>query len=75
MRQRVGSDTLTIEPRLQSAAERAIVALGKAGAIVALEPDTGVGRALFSTPGERGDPMLGAHVPASTWKPFTRSWR
>ncbi|HEX7668402.1 MAG TPA: penicillin-binding transpeptidase domain-containing protein, partial [Polyangiaceae bacterium] len=37
----------------------------------ALSPDTGAVLAVFSIPGDRGDPLLTAHQPASTFKPFT----
>jgi penicillin-binding protein 2 len=55
---------------LQAAAESALKDIGKAGAVVALEPDTGAVRAAYSVPGDRGDPLLVAHVPASTFKVF-----
>jgi penicillin-binding protein 2 len=58
-------------PHLQAAAEKAVRANGKAGAVVAFVPDTGAVLALFSVPGERGDPLLVAHQPASTFKTFT----
>ena len=49
---------LTLEPRLQNAAETALRAVGKPGAIVAFEPDSGTVRALFSVRGERGALVL-----------------
>lgn len=61
---------LSLDARLQSAAERALLTTHKAGAVVAFEPDTGVVRALFSVSKERGDPLLVAHVPASAFKPI-----
>jgi penicillin-binding protein 2 len=60
-----------LEPRLQNAAEQSLLASRKAGAIVALVPGTGQVVALFSVAGERGDPALVAHMPASAFKPFT----
>jgi cell division protein FtsI/penicillin-binding protein 2 len=56
---------------LQAAAETAVRDVGKAGAVVALEPDTGAVRAVYSVSGDRGDPLLVAHVPASTFKVFS----
>jgi cell division protein FtsI/penicillin-binding protein 2 len=71
LRAKIGAGpTLTLDPRLQAAAESALQPIGKASAIVAFEPDTGVVRALFSVAGERGDPLLVAHMPASAFKPF-----
>jgi penicillin-binding protein 2 len=61
----------TLVPRLQAAAEQAVLATGRAGAVVALSPETGAVLALFSVPGDRGDPLLAAQQPASTFKPFT----
>jgi penicillin-binding protein 2 len=60
--------SLTIDSALQAASERALSAAGRPGAIVAFEPDSGTVRALYSVPGDRGDPLLTAHVPASTFK-------
>jgi penicillin-binding protein 2 len=69
---RVGKGAaLTLDARLQTAAETALGPIGRAGGIVAIEPDTGTVRALFSVPGERGDPLLVAQVPGSTFKTFT----
>lgn len=67
---RLGGDqvTLTLHPKLQAAAERAVRASGKTTALVAIAPDTGDVLAMFSVPGERGDPLLVAHPPASTFK-------
>jgi penicillin-binding protein 2 len=62
--------SLTLEPALQAASERALSSAGRPGAIVAFEPGTGTVRALYSVPGDRGDPLLTAHVPASTFKVF-----
>lgn len=59
------------DSRLQASAETALRALGKAGAVLAMEPDTGAVRAVHSVPGDRGDPLLVAHVPASTFKTFS----
>jgi len=60
-----------LDPRLQASAEKAVRATGRPGALVAFEPDNGSVRAVFSMPGERGDPLLAAHVPASTFKTFS----
>lgn len=70
LRARLGGDqvTLTLEPRLQAAAEQAVRASGKTAALVAIAPESGDVLALFSVPGERGDPLLVAHPPASTFK-------
>jgi penicillin-binding protein 2 len=65
-----GSAALSLDARLQSSAEKALLATNRAGGVVAFEPDTGVVRALFSVRGERGDPLLVAHIPASAFKPF-----
>jgi cell division protein FtsI/penicillin-binding protein 2 len=71
LKARIGTASpLSLHARLQGAAERALLATHKAGAVVALEPDTGVVRALFSVSKERGDPLLVAHVPASAFKPI-----
>src|SRR5436190_1415853 len=71
LRSRLGPNTnLSIDSNLQRAAEASLGSLGKAGAVVAFEPNTGAVRALFSVSGDRGDPLLVAHVPASTFKVF-----
>src|SRR6185436_712504 len=68
---RLGPHTpLSLDAHLQSAAESAIQKLGKPGAIVAVEPESGSVQAIYSVPGERGDPLLVAHIPASTFKTF-----
>lgn len=64
-------DALTLVPRLQQSAEQALDANGRAGAIVALDPRDGQVLALYSVPGERGDPLLVRHQPASTIKSFS----
>jgi penicillin-binding protein 2 len=61
---------LTLVPRLQSAAERAVTEAGKTASIVAIAADSGDVLALYSVPGERGDPLLVAQLPASTFKPL-----
>ncbi|HEX3593647.1 MAG TPA: penicillin-binding transpeptidase domain-containing protein, partial [Polyangiaceae bacterium] len=61
---------LTLDDSLQDVTERAVRRSGRPAAIVAMEPDTGVVRAVFSVAGERGDPLLSPHVPASTFKVF-----
>jgi penicillin-binding protein 2 len=63
--------TLALDVRLQAVAETAVRDTERAGAIVAFEPDTGTVRGVFSVPGERGDPLLTAELPASAFKPFT----
>jgi penicillin-binding protein 2 len=68
---KTGHAASTFDERLQSAAERAVRDTGQPGAVVVLEPNTGIVKALFSLPGDRGDPLLVAHVPGSTFKPFT----
>jgi penicillin-binding protein 2 len=71
LRSRLGGGApLTLDLHLQAEAERALRTVGKAGAVVVLDPNSGVVRALFSVAGDRGDPLLTAHVPASTFKPF-----
>lgn len=70
LRARLSGADVRLDVHLQSAAETAIDELGKVGAVVALEPDTGAVRALYSMSGERGDPLLVAHIPASTFKVF-----
>jgi len=71
LRSRLGSSELLLDSRLQAAAENAVRGLGKVGAVVALEPNTGAVRAIYSVSGERGDPLLAAHMPASTFKVFS----
>jgi len=61
----------TLDPELQRGAEAALRAVARPSAVVAVDPNTGVVRALSSVPGDRGDPLLTAHVPASTFKVFT----
>jgi cell division protein FtsI/penicillin-binding protein 2 len=61
---------LSLSPTLQSAAEAAVVATGRAGAVVAFDPRDGRVRALFSVLGERGDPLLTPQKPGSTFKSF-----
>ncbi|HVU00779.1 MAG TPA: penicillin-binding transpeptidase domain-containing protein [Polyangiaceae bacterium] len=55
---------------LDTAAAGAVRATGRAAAIVALDPNDGRVLAHASVAGERGDPLLVAHVPASTFKVF-----
>jgi penicillin-binding protein 2 len=62
---------LTLDSALQDVAERTIRGTGRPAAVVAIEPDTGVVRAVFSVPGDRGDPLLVPQIPASTFKVFT----
>ncbi len=61
---------LSLDPALQAAAEDELSATGKSGAVIALDPNDGSVRALFSVPGDRGDPMTAQHHPASTFKAF-----
>lgn len=61
----------TLDPELQRAAEAALHAVARPSAVVAIDPNSGVVRALSSISGDRGDPLLAAHVPASTFKVFT----
>jgi cell division protein FtsI/penicillin-binding protein 2 len=61
---------LSLSSELQSAAEAALAATGRAGAVVAFDPRDGRVRALFSVVGERGDPLLTPHQPGSTFKSF-----
>lgn len=61
----------TLNPDLQRAAEAAVRRVGRPSAVVAVDPNSGAVRALSSVPGDRGDPLLTAHVPASTFKVFT----
>ena len=65
------ANSLTLEPRLQQSAERALAANGRAGAVVALDPRDGRVLALYSVPGDRGDPLRVPHQPASTIKSFS----
>jgi len=64
-------EVLTLVPRLQRSAEQALGANGRAGAVVALDPRDGQVLALYSVPGDRGDPLLVRHQPASTIKSFS----
>jgi penicillin-binding protein 2 len=59
-----------IDTVLQAEAESALRDVGKAGAVIAIDPNTGAVRAMHSVPGDRGDPLLVAHIPASTFKTF-----
>jgi penicillin-binding protein 2 len=61
---------LTLVPALQAAAEEALGAFGKPGALVALDPNDGRVLAVYSVPGDRGDPLLVPQRPASTFKSF-----
>jgi penicillin-binding protein 2 len=61
---------LSLEPALQVSVEDELLATGKSGAVIALDPNDGSVRALFSVPGDRGDPMTAQHHPASTFKTF-----
>ena len=61
---------LSLVPSLQAAAEDALTAAGTAGAVVALDPNDGSVLALYSVPGDRGDPLLTPALPASTFKSF-----
>jgi len=61
---------LSLDPALQANVEEALLATGKSGAVIALDPNDGSVRALFSVPGDRGDPLLAQHHPASTFKSF-----
>ena len=70
LRAQVGAQ-LTLDAKLQAATGAAVRAIPTPAAVVALEPDTGVVRAVYSVPGERGDPLTTPHVPASTFKVFT----
>jgi penicillin-binding protein 2 len=62
---------LSLVPELQAASESALSAEHRAGAIVALDPNDGRILALFSVPGDRGDPLNTPAQPASTFKSFT----
>ena len=70
LKDKLGDQRLTLEPALQDATEAAIRGTDRAAAMVAVVPSTGKVLALFSRPGERGDPLLTAHMPASTFKAF-----
>lgn len=59
-----------IDAPLQKEAEKALRATGRAGAVVAFDPNTGAVRVAYSVRGDRGDPLLTAHMPASTFKVF-----
>jgi penicillin-binding protein 2 len=61
---------LSLEPALQATIEDALLATGKSGAVIALDPNDGSVRALFSVPGDRGDPLITPQHPASTFKTF-----
>jgi penicillin-binding protein 2 len=61
---------LSLDPALQASVEDELLATGKSGAVIALDPNDGSVRALFSVPGDRGDPMTAQHHPASTFKTF-----
>lgn len=61
---------LSLVPELQASVEEELLATGKSGAVIALDPNDGSVRALFSVPGDRGDPMTTQHRPASTFKSF-----
>lgn len=61
---------LSLDAALQASVEEALLATGKSGAVIALDPNDGSVRALFSVAGDRGDPMLAQHHPASTFKSF-----
>jgi len=63
--------TANLDAELQRAAESALRKVARPSAVIALDPNTGVVRAVSSVAGERGDPLLTAHVPASTFKVFT----
>lgn len=74
----------TLVPELQRLAERSLDATGYAGALVAIDPEDGKVLALYSVSGDRGDPLLTVHEPASTLRhskakprrPWTAgSWR
>jgi penicillin-binding protein 2 len=68
---RSSRNSATLDPDLQRAAEAALREVARPSAVVAIDPNSGVVRALSSVPGERGDPLLTAHIPASTFKVFT----
>jgi penicillin-binding protein 2 len=68
-----GRDTrgaATLDPDLQHTAEAALREVARPSAVVAIDPNSGAVRALSSVSGDRGDPLLTAHVPASTFKVF-----
>ena len=72
MRERLkDSGPLTLVPELQGLAERALDGAGRPGALVALDPRDGKVLALYSVPGDRGDPLLTVHEPGSTFKVFS----
>lgn len=70
LKEKLGERKLTLDPALQDATEAAMRGTDRAAAMVAVAPSTGRVLALFSRTGERGDPLLTAHMPASTFKPF-----
>lgn len=70
LKAKLGGRPLSLDSRLQAAAEDALRATGKAGGIVAFDPNDGRVEALFSVAGDRGDPLLVPHRPASTFKSF-----
>jgi cell division protein FtsI/penicillin-binding protein 2 len=61
---------LTLVPRLQSAAERALAGVGPASALVAIRPSTGEVVAAASGPGSKGynTATFGQYAPGSTFK-------
>jgi len=65
------SGPLTLVPELQRFAEHALDGAGHPGALVALDPEDGKVLALYSVAGDRGDPLLTVHEPASTFKVFS----
>jgi penicillin-binding protein 2 len=70
LRGKLAGRELTLVSALQSAAEDALLATGKPGAVVAFEPNRGSVEALFSVAGDRGDPLVTPQMPASTFKSF-----